>query len=126
MPFSHKITVSGQLFRRGANLCSPVSMFHGLYVPQCLCPPVGYMSLVRHIIGPTHHWSDTPLVRLIIGPTHYWSDTPLVRHTIGPTHHWSDSPLVRHTIGPTHHWSDTPLVRHNIGPTIHGRPINLS
>ena len=61
-------------------------------------------------IGPTHHWSDTPLVRHTIGPTHHWSDTPLVRHTIGPTHHWSDTPLVRHTIGPTHQWSDTPLV----------------
>ena len=77
----------------------------------------GDWPLVRHTIGPTHHWSDTPLVRHTIGPTHHWSDTPLVRHTIGPTHHWSDTQLVRHTIGPTHHWSDTPLVRHTIGPT---------
>ena len=59
----------------------------------------GYMSLVRHTTGSTHHWSDTPLVRHTIGPTHHWSDTPLVRHTIGPTHYWSDTPLVRHTIG---------------------------
>ena len=55
----------------------------------------GYMSLVRHTIGPTHQWSDTPLVRHTNGPTHHWSDTPSVRHTIGPTHHWSDTPLVR-------------------------------
>ena len=82
--------------------------------------------LVRHTIGPTHHWFDTPMVRHTIGPTHHWSDTPLVRHTIGPTHHWFDTPMVRHTIGPTHHWSDTPLVRHTIGPTIHGRHIKLN
>ena len=46
--------------------------------------------MVRHTIGPSHHWSDTPLVRHTNGPTHHWFDTPLVRHTIGLTNHKRD------------------------------------
>ena len=55
-----------------------------------------------HVIGPTHHWTDTPLVRHTIGPTHHWSDTPLVRHTIGPTHHRSDNPWYAYKLELSH------------------------
>ena len=68
--------------------------------------------MVRQLIGPMTHWSETPLVRRPIGPKSHWSEDPLVgksvigpkiigpkKCVIGPTAHWSENvPLVRNPI----------------------------
>ena len=35
------------------------------------CVWMGYTTMFRRTIGPTHHWSDAPLFRRTIGPTHH-------------------------------------------------------
>ena len=83
------------------------------------------MSLFRHPIIPTSHYSDIPLFRHPIIPTSHYSDIPLFRHPIIPTSHYSDIPLFRHPIIPTSHYSDIPLFRHPIIPTSHYSVIPL-
>ena len=55
-------------------------------------------------------WSDSPLVRQSIGPTVHWSVSPLNCSRVNGN---SDKlPRNTQSICPTVHWSDTPLVRH--------------
>ena len=54
-------------------ICRPIlhCIFKNMILVRPRNPKESIDSLVRHTIGPTQQWSDTPLIRHTIGPTNF-------------------------------------------------------